>query len=455
MNVIRDIDKNIFRAYDIRGTYGINLNEDVAYTIGKAFGTYIKRFDETMCLVGHDNRISSNSINEALVNGILDTGIDVIDLGLVTTPMFYYARNLKQIKPGIMVTASHNPKDDNGFKMAFQKVAKGEEIYEFRDFVLNNAFDEGHGTLYRYNIKEDYVNLFKRALNFGNRKLKVVLDCGNGTTSIIAKELYSNFPIDLVMLYDESDGNFPNHHPDPTVESNLDDLKKKVIEERADLGIGFDGDGDRAGFVDENGKYIDSSKYAIIILRELLKNSDNKNILYDLKCSNIVKEEILKLNGIPHEYRTGAPYTMNKIVDDNMLFGFEYSGHIYFNDVFPPISSGLYAGLKLLEVLSKKNNKLSEMFGDLKVYYEEPEIRISSTDIKKKEVVEQIKEYALSKGYEVNDIDGVKVYYKDGSWGLVRYSNTGPNITARFESSSKEKLNEIREEFMALIKKYN
>ena len=279
MNIIRNINKNIFREYDIRGTYPNELNEDVSYTIGKAYGSYIKRFNETVCLVGHDNRLSSDSINDALIKGILSTGINVIDIGLVTTPMLYYSRIIKKINPGIMITASHNPKDDNGFKFSFNEVgnAKGKEIYEFRDFVLNGDYDEGNGTLSTYDIKEEYYSLFKKNLNFGDRRLKVVLDCGNGTTSHFAKELYSMFPLDLVMLYDESDGNFPNHHPDPIVEENITDLKKKVIECNADVGIGFDGDGDRAGFVLETGKMMTSDEYAIVILRDLLTKSDNKN----------------------------------------------------------------------------------------------------------------------------------------------------------------------------------
>lgn len=457
MNITRDIDKNIFREYDLRGVYKDNITEDVSYTLGKAFGTYIKKMDENMCLVGHDNRLSSNSLSEALINGILETGVDVIDLGLVTTPMFYYARIIKNIRPGIMITASHNPKDDNGFKISFNDIcqAKGKDIYAFRDFVLNNSFDEGNGTLYRYNIKDEYINLFKKVLKFGNRKLKVVLDCANGTTSIIAKELYSMFPIDLVMLYDESDGNFPNHHPDPSIEENMKDLKKKVLEVKADVGIGLDGDGDRAGFVDENGNIISSDKYAIIILRGILNNSNNKNILYDLKCSNILKEEILKLNGIPHEYRTGASYTMSKVIEDNMFFGIEYSGHIYFNGDFPPISSGLFAGLKLLEVLSNNNMSVSESIRGIKEYYSYPEIKIASRDDKKFEIVEKVKQYAKSKNYNIVEIDGVKVNYEDKSWALVRCSNTGPNITARFESISKERLEEIKDEFINIINKYN
>ena len=454
MNVTRDIDKSIFREYDLRGVYGININEDVSYTLGKAFGTYIKRMKENMCLVGHDNRLSSNSLNESLINGILSTGVDVIDLGLVTTPMLYYARIIKQIRPSIMVTASHNPKDDNGYKISFNQItnAKGQEIYDFRDFVLNNSFDDGEGTLYRYNIKDEYINLFKNNLKFGDRKLKVVIDCANGTTSIIAKELYNLFPIDVVMLYDESDGNFPNHHPDPIVEENMSALKKKVIEEKADLGIGLDGDGDRVGFVDEKGNIITTDQYAVIVLRKILK--EKEKVLFDLKCSNILKEEIIKLKGIPIEYRTGASYSMSKIMEDNIVFGLEYSGHVYYNNGFPPISSGLYSGLKLVEILSNTDESVSDLLKGINKYYNIPEIKITSADDKKFLVVDKIKDYAKSKNYNYLDIDGVKVLFED-SWALVRCSNTGPNITLRFESKSEERLKELEKEFVDLVNKYN
>lgn len=453
MKVVRNIDKNIFREYDIRGTYLVNIDLDVAYTIGKAFGTYIKRFNENMCVVGHDNRISSNDINESLINGILSTGIDVIDLGLVTTPMLYYARNLKNIKPAIMVTASHNPKDDNGFKISFNKIsnAKGEEIYAFREFILNNSFDEGIGTLYRYNIKDEYIKLFKENLHFGDRKIKAVIDCGNGTTSIIAKELYSMFPIELISICDISDGTFPNHHPDPIVEENLTLLKKKVIEEDADIGISFDGDGDRAGFVDRNGNVITSDQYAVIITRELINKSTNKKVLYDIKCSNIIKDEVTKIGGIPYENRTGASYMMSRVIEDNIGFGIEYSGHIYFNDAFPPITSGLYAGLKLLEILSNTNKNTDELLGGINKYYSTPELKFEFSDDTKREVIDKIKEYSLSKGYNISEIDGVKVYFDD-SWALVRCSNTGPNVTTRFEANSEKRLKEIEDEFVKLIK---
>ena len=446
------IKTNIFREYDIRGVYPTEINEEISNTIGKAYGTYIKKYNEKLCLVGHDNRLSSESLNNALINGILSTGVDVIDIGLVTTPMLYYARIIKKINPGIMITASHNPKDDNGFKFSINSVlnAKGDEIYKFRDFILKNEFDSGKGKLYRYNIKNEYYDLFKKNLNFGNKKIKVVLDCGNGTTSLFAKELYSMFPIDIVMLFNESDGNFPNHHPDPIVEENLKYLKQKVLDTNADIGIAFDGDGDRAGFVFNDGTVLTSDLYAVIVLRELLKNSNNKNILYDIKCSKIIKDEIQKLGGTPHENRTGASYMMDSVIKNNDLFGIEYSGHIYFNNGFPPITSGLYAGLKLLEIMSNSDISLKDMIKNVNKYYSKEEYKFPFDDNIKEKVIEKVKKYCEEKKYKMSLIDGVKIYFDDG-WALVRCSNTGPNVTTRFEAETKERLEEITNEFIKII----
>ena len=258
------------------------------------------------------------------------------------------------------------------------------------------------------------------------------------------------FPIDLVMLYDESDGNFPNHHPDPIVEENIVDLKKKVVECGADVGIGFDGDGDRAGFVYETGEMMTSDEYAVVILKELLTKSSNKNALYDIKCSKIIKDEILKLGGIPHENRTGASYMMDAVMKNNILFGVEYSGHIYFNEGFPPITSGLFAGLKLLEIMSNSDKKLSDMLGNVNRYYATPEGKFAFSDDKKKLVIEKVREYCESKNYEISDIDGIKVYFEDG-WALVRCSNTGPNVTTRFEAKNEERLKSIEKEFLNII----
>ena len=456
MKITNNINGFIFRGYDIRGKYPEDLNEDVAYTIGKSYGTYIKKFNQTKCIIGHDNRYSNMELTKALVTGVLDTGIDVVYLDLVTTPMYYYTQIKLGIPAGVMVTASHNPKDENGFKFSFDERgnAKGEMIEEFRDFTLEGNYDEGLGTLSSYDIKDEYFELFKNSLDFGSRRLKVVLDPGNGTTTCILKELYEQFPIDIDIICGESDPTFPNHHPDPCVEKNLDLLKERVIETKADLGLGFDGDGDRVGIVDEKGNYIATDKYMVIIIRDLFDKVENKKFLYDVKCSKIVEDEIRRLGGESICYRTGNSYTKAKVKEENLPFGGELSGHVYFRDKFPGFDSGLYAGLRLLELLSKTDKKTSELLDGITNYYSTEEIKVSSPDKIKFSVVEKVIEYCKEKNYNINTIDGVRATFPDG-WALVRCSNTGPNITVRFEAVSKERLDEIQKEFMELIEKSN
>ena len=456
MEITRDINKYIFRGYDIRGIYPTELNEAATYTIGRSFATYVKRLGKTTAVVGQDNRLSSPALSNALINGLIDSGLNVIDLGLCTTPMYYYACIKLNNPTGIMVTASHNPKDDNGLKFAFDERgnARGEMIEEFRDFTLTSEFEEGHGSYSTYDIREDYINLYKESLSFGPRRLKVVIDPGNGTTTIIAKELYEMFNIDLDVIYGESDPTFPNHHPDPCVEKNLDGLKKRVLETHADMGLAFDGDGDRLGVVDENGKYIATDKYMIIIIRDIIDKVNKKEFLYDVKCSKSLSDEIEKLGAKGICYRTGNSYTKAKVKDDNIPFGGELSGHVYFNDKWPCFDSGLYAGLRLVEIMSHNDKKVSEMLDGINNYYSTEELKFHSPDEKKFGIVEKIKEYASSKGYDCNTIDGVRVTFNDG-WALVRASNTGPNLTARFEANTEEKLKAYQEEFVNLINEYN
>ena len=248
MEINRNIDRKIFRGYDIRGVYPTDIDETVAYTIGLAFGSNIQDLGLKKCLIGHDNRLSSPSLYEALTKGLKETGVEIVSLGLCTTPMYYYASIKLGIKSGIMITASHNPKDENGFKFSLNTLNtsgnnKGQEIQDFYDYMVAEDFILGEGTVKEYDIKDEYFELFKKSLFFGDRRVKAVIDCGNGTTSIIAEELYNLFPIDIIPLFTESDGRFPNHHPDPCVEENLEQLKKKVLETGADIGVGFDGDG--------------------------------------------------------------------------------------------------------------------------------------------------------------------------------------------------------------------
>ena len=447
-NIYKNISPNIFRGYDIRAVYGQDLNEDIAYTIGLSFGSYIIEKGYKKCVVGHDNRVSSEPLADALLTGITSTGVDIVYLGLCTTPMYYYAQKKLKIDPGIMITASHNPKEYNGFKIAFDDFgnACGQMIQDFRVYTEEGNFKTGKGNISTYDIKQEYLDAIKESINLGDRKVKVVVDTANGTASIIAKEVYNMFEnIELVPLYMTSDPTFPNHHPDPSVESNNADLKKKVIETGADLGIGIDGDGDRVGVIDEKGNMIFIDFYAIIIWRDIMSKVSNKKALFDVKCSKSLPDEIIKLGGEPVCYRTGNSYMKAKMREGDFAFGSELSGHVFFRDKWDNIDDGLYAGLRLVEILSKTDKTVSGLLDGVTRYHSSPEIIIKSSDD------EKVKQYCKEKGYKVNDIDGVRAEFDNG-WALVRASNTGPNITARFEGVTEQEEQSIEKEFMALIK---
>lgn len=456
--MFQDLNPYIFRGYDIRGVVPKDINQNTAYLIGKGFGSKLVQLQKDKCVVGYDNRLSSPMLHEALVKGITECGIDVYDLHLTTTPMYYFACLYLKIDSGVMITASHNPKDENGFKYALSNYqnAKGQEVQDFYHFIMegNFATPEALGKTHDINVKQAYFEAIDKALSFGNRRVKVVLDPGNGTTSILAKDLYSRYPIDIIMINDESDGTFPNHHPDPSIESNLEQLKKKVLEEQADVGLAFDGDGDRVGVVSNKGIFIPIDYYMIIIIRDIFAKVSKKEFLFDVKCSKSVEDEIKKLGGIPYCYRTGNSYTRAKTQELDLPFGGELSGHLYFRDHFLGFDSGLYAGLRLVEILSKTDKDIDALLEGITRYEATPEIKYPSDDAIKQQVIAKIKEYAIEKGYKINDIDGVRVTFADG-WAGVRMSNTGPNITGRYEATTKERLQEIKKEFETLITKYN
>lgn len=450
------MDKNIFREYDIRGQYPDQINEEVAYTVGRSYGSYIQeKLKRNLCGVGRDNRLSSPQLAQNLIKGILDSGCNVIDFGLVTTPMYYYACLKTNVIIGVMVTASHNPKDDNGFKFSFDHLgnARGEQVYDFRDYTFAGKFLSGQGKKSEFDPTQYYKTFIRERINMGDRKIKVVLDCGNGTTSLFAKDIYNQFDnLDITMICDESDARFPNHHPDPSVAENNRMLINKVIEVGADIGLGFDGDGDRVGFVNENGEIVQIDKAMVAYIRDINPHVNKREYLFDVKCGKVLEDEIIKLGAKPICYRTGNSWTRYKVNKDGLPFGGEYSGHMYFTDKWPGIDSGLYNGLRMLEILSKTDKKFTELFDGVNTYFNTPEIKIHVDDNIKFNIVNKVKDYAISKNYNYLDIDGVRVQF-DFGWALVRASNTGPNLTVRFEANSEEKLENIKNEFMDVINK--
>ena len=443
------INKNIFREYDIRGIYNTDLNENTAYIIGRSFASYT---NSENVIVGYDNRLSSVSLYNALTKGLTESGSNVISLGLVTTPMYYFAKKKLNVKCGIMITASHNPKDYNGFKISFDygKNACGKEITDFYNYTLKGNFKTGSGFITNYNIHDEYLENIRKSVFLGPKKLKVVVDLENGTGATIIKDVLNMFNIDYYLLFSESDGSFPNHEADPAVKENQKFLSEKVKELGYDFGFSVDGDADRVGIVDDEGNILSTEYYMILIYKDIFDKIEDKKAIFDVKCSRMLTDELKKLGYQTFMYRTGASYMGRKINEEGYDFGAEFSGHTWFNDKYLGFDDGIYAGLRMIELLSKKNKKLSELCSSFSKYYSSEEIKIKVTDETKFEIIEKVKDYVESKKYEYETIDGVRVEYKDG-WALVRASNTEPNLSLRFEAKTESRLNEIKNEFINLV----
>ena len=448
------VNKLMFREYDIRGIYGEDIDEEVSYLIGRAFASKLTKLGLNKTVLAHDNRLSSPVIKENLLKGLVDSGITVYDLGLASTPMCYFATNYYNVNTSMMITASHNPKEYNGFKFSYNGIhnAFGDQVREIYDIIERKDFVDGQGKVIPKDIRSEYIKLLTSNIKLGKRKIKVVYDCGNGTTSVIADDIFKQLNVEAIPLYNISDGSFPNHHPDPCVEENNRDLKEMVIKNKADLGVGFDGDGDRVGIIDEKGNMIDIDKYMIIMWRYLYDKVNKKEGFFDVKCTKALEDELIKLGVKPVETRTGNSYTRKISYDGNYPLGGELSGHVYYRDKFPGYDDGIYAGIRIVERLSHTNEKLSELLNGINKYYSTKELKIQVEDSEKFKIIDKVKEYAISKNYNIVTLDGVKVKFDDG-FALVRASNTGPNITMRYEGNTKIRLKEIEDEFNNVVDK--
>lgn len=447
------LDETILRKWDIRGIYPDQINEDVAKRIGSAYACFLKEKNANTCIVGRDNRIGGDKLARSLIKSLSESGINVIYLDMVTTPMLNFACHKLNNPYGIMITASHNPKNDNGFKIFGNNCLhlKTDELNYFYNLIKEDkkTVSDIKGSIKNLNIKEPYIESLINNINFEKRRLKIVVDCGNGTASTIIRDVYKNFNCDVIYLYSESDPSFPNHHPDPNVFDNLKDLCKMVIETKADLGIAYDGDCDRVGIVDNNGNVLETDKLMSIYSKDIIENNDNKNIIIDVKCSIALEDAIKKQGGNPVMVCNGSAYIESYVHDYPASFGGEYSGHVFFNDKHYGYDDGIYAGLRLQEILCNENKTLSSLTNDYQKLFNTPEIKVPCNDDVKFKIVEQIKEYCKQKNYTYIDIDGVRVTFNDG-WALVRASNTGPNLTARFEATTEKRVKEIKEEFVNL-----
>ncbi len=437
------VNKNIFREYDLRGMVNTELTADFAFELGRAFIVYLKKKGaDKKVLVGHDNRATSPLFSERLTAGLRKSGADVTFLGEVPTPAFYFADRTLAFPAGIMVTASHNPPEYNGFKLLINHQSIfGPQIQEIRGLMESGNFLSGNGGFAQIKIIPDYLAAIKKVFRL-NRPIKVVLDCGNGTAGPVALPALIGLGAEIIPLYCDSDNTFPHHLADPVVPKNMADLIEKVKETGAELGIGIDGDGDRIGLCDEEGNLVWGDKILALLAEEIITESPGATIVFDVKCSKALEEEILRLGGRPLMWKTGHSLIEDKMHETGAKVAGELSGHLYFGDHWYGFDDAIYASGRVLQYLSRSKEKLSTLLKRLKQYYATPEIRMEVPDEKKFALVERLKEKIFGK-YRISDIDGVKVYFEDG-WGLVRASNTQPALVLRFEADTEKRLREIQ-----------
>jgi len=430
----------IYRAYDIRGVYGSDLTDEIAEKIGAAFAT---RIDGGTVAVGRDVRLSGGALRDALVSGLTSSGANVIDIGVVPTPLLYFASHTLKTDGAIMITGSHNPPEYNGFKfMQGPETLYGEQIKEIGGAVAEGNFIEGSGSVTEKDVTGDYINHVSKNIQLEG-SLKVVLDAANGAASVVAPKLFKKMGLDVVELFCEPDGSFPNHPADPTVDENLTDLIAAVLREGADFGVGFDGDGDRAVFVTEKGGIVRGDQALTLFSREILSRKPKSKIIFEVKCSQALSEDITAHGGIPIMYRTGHSFIKKKIRKERAAVAGEMSGHFFFSDRYMGFDDALYATARMMELLLKDNVSLSEEIASIPHYFSTPEIRVDCADDLKFDVVSKVTKAFQDQGLTVVTVDGARVEWDDG-WGLVRASNTTPKLILRFEAKTQERLEEIR-----------
>jgi phosphomannomutase/phosphoglucomutase len=436
------INPEIFREYDIRGMVDKDLTPDIVRRLGQGFGTHIVNLGKKELMVGRDGRLSSPTFEEALIEGLISTGCHVTDIGLCPTPVYYFSIFHLNKDGGMVVTGSHNPPEFNGFKVSVGKsTIFGEEIQNLKRLIEMGKFISGKGSLSTAEIIQPYQDYIQKNIRL-EKKMKVVIDAGNGTAGIVAGPLLKNLGCEVEELYCDVDGLFPNHFPDPTIPKNLKDLIDRVKKIRADVGIGYDGDGDRIGVVDDQGNIIWGDQLMILFSREVLKHQKGATFVAEVKCSQNLFTDIEKHGGKAIMWRTGHSLIEEKIREEKAALGGEMSGHLFFADRYFGFDDAIYASCRLVELLSKTNKKLSQLLGDVPKTSITPEIRVDCPDEIKFKVVEKVKE-ELRKDYTIIDVDGVRVQFGDG-WGLVRASNTQPALVLRFEALTDKRLQEIK-----------
>jgi len=450
-----DITSSIFKAYDIRGIVEKELTPEVVKLIGMAIGSESIAQGERGIVVGRDGRLTGPMLSESLISGLIESGCHVVDIGMVPTPLVYFATYTKGASSGVMVTGSHNPPEYNGFKiMIAGETLSADKIQNLYSRIVNQEFSSGSGSSTSINIDQDYMDTIKSDITL-ERELNIVVDCGNGVAGNIAPKLFESIGAKVSKLFCLVDGNFPNHHPDPSNPENLKDLIKEVVDTGADLGLAFDGDGDRLGLVDNNGNVIWADRQMILYARDVLSRKPGAKIIFDVKCSSLLPKDISEHGGKPIMSRTGHSFIKNKLKETDAELGGEMSGHIFFKDRWYGFDDALYTAARLLEIISKTDKTCAEIFAELPSSVSTPEINIHFD--KQGQQYDAMKALSNSvdfPGSEINTLDGVRVDYEN-CWGLVRASNTTPCLVLRFEGNDKEALNSIKSQFKDWLEKNN
>ncbi len=441
--------KTILKEYDIRGVVGKDLNEVDAYFIGKSYGTLLKKkYNKTSCIVGYDGRHTSPLYSKNLIRGLVDSGIDITNIGLVSTPMVYFAVQFLKKDSGIIVTASHNPSDYNGFKMLTnEEPIWGDDIQKMGIYAEEGDFEVGNGTIENISVNKDYYNfVWKTLKNNRNKHLKIAWDAGNGAVASVLKDIVSIFPDESITICDVVDGDFPNHHPDPAVEKNMTMLKDVVLKNNCDFGVGFDGDGDRIGIIDDKGNFVYGDQLLAILAREFLKDNPGEKVMSEVKASKVLYDDIKKHGGIPVMWRPGHSAQKAKMRIDNIKLAGETSGHMFYGDNYN-YDDAMYAAVKLINFISNTDVKISDIISSFPKTYSTKEIRIEVGDERKFEVIEEIANRMKKENRNFIDVDGVRAELGDG-WWLARASNTQPDITTRCEAFSESGLEKCKKDLL-------
>ena len=444
-----EINQNIFRANDIRGIAYEDLTPEVVQSLGRALGSEAIDRNIQEFIVGRDARLSSPEIYDWLSSGIISTGCNVIDIGIVTSPMFYHSTYELNTSSGVVITGSHNPGNYNGFKIVFNNHStSSEEILNLKQRILEENFIGGKGLTKKEDIKETYIKSILESIKL-NKNLNISIDCGNGAAGVVAKDVYERLGCNVIELHGEPDGSFPNHHPDPSKLENMEDLIKSVKENKCSVGLAFDGDADRLGVISPIGEMIFPDRQMIMFSRQVIQSSPNAKIVFDVKCSKLLSDEIKKLKGKPLICKTGHTFIKQKIRETDALLGGEMSGHIFFNDRWPGFDDGIYAGARMLEIIA--NSELDDPFVTVPNMLSTPEINIPAADEEKFQIVKTFIENSNFSDAKIVSIDGIRVEFEKG-WGLLRPSNTSPCLVLRFEAETNDDLKKIKEIFYLGLK---